>query len=307
MYLTNYQFTLPAWLEVIFIFSPVDPRFSNFHSKTCVTQDYSFVKIFGEGDNRKIKVVLLKSFCEFSDKSNNRGVNDFKLEDNITRAKSLIFELAFCNPWEWFFTGTLDASKYNRSDLDKFHKDFTKWINNYNRLKGTNIKFLIIPELHKDMINWHFHGFLMNLPESHLHQFRIGDRMGSKIAKRVSLGYKVFNWLPFMNKFGFCDLEPIQNPEAVSKYVTKYINKDLGKSVTEVGAHMYYRSRGLKRSVNVAEGVLSVECPWTYENERVKVAWLPYSDELLQFLTIDDSPIRQVHYENYRLVGDFVV
>lgn len=306
--MTNYQFTLPAWLEVISIFSPVDPRFSNFHSKSGVTQDYSFVKIFGEGDNRKIKVVLLKSFCEISDKSNNRGVNEFKLDNNITRSKSVIFEYAFCNPWDWFFTGTLDSSKYNRSDLDKFHKDFTKWINNYNRLKGTNIKYLIIPELHKDMVNWHFHGFLMNLPESHLHQFRIGDRMGSKIAKRVALGYKVFNWLPFMNKFGFCDLESIQNSEAVSKYVTKYINKDLGKSVTEVGAHMYYHSRkGLKRAVNVAEGVLPVECPWTYENERVKVAWLPYSDELLQFLTIDDSPIRQVHYENYRLVGDFIV
>lgn len=306
IYLTNYQFTLPAGLEVISVFSSVDSRFLNFTSKTGVTYNYSFVKIFGEGESRKIKVVLLNSLREHKDKPNNRGVNDSKLEDNISRAKSLIFELAFCNPWEWFFTGTLDASKYNRSDLEKFHKDFTKWINNYNRLKATNIKFLIIPELHKDMVNWHFHGFLMSLPVSHLHQFRLGDRMGAKIAHRVLSGLSVFNWEPFMNKFGFCDLEPIQNAEAVSKYVTKYINKDLGKSVTEVGAHMYYRSRGLKRAVLVDEGVLQVECPWTYENDFCKVAWLPYSDELLEFLGIDDSPIRKVHYDNYKLVGDFV-
>lgn len=233
--------------------------------------------------------------------SSERGVNDHKLDDNISRAKSLIFELAFCNPWEWFFTGTLDPKKYDRSDLDKFHKDFSKWINNYNRLKGTDIKYLIIPELHNDGLNWHFHGFLMNLPVSHLHRFQIGDIMGSKIAKRVSLGYSVFNWESFMNKFGFCDVEPIQNPEAVSKYVTKYINKDLGKSVTEVGAHMYYRSRGLKRASLAAEGVLQVSCPWDYETDFCKVAWLPYSDDLLEYLTIDDIN-KTVSYQNYNLV-----
>lgn len=270
--------------------------------------DQTVIKVFGEGDSRKIKVVLLKSLrtsgLEVDDYISVKGVNNSKLADNISRAKSVIFELAFCNPWNWFFTGTLDQSKYARDDLEKFHKDFTKWISNYNRIKGTDIKFLIIPELHADMCNWHFHGFLMNLPESHLHQFKIGDRMGRKIAKRVSLGYPVFNWPAYANKFGFCDLEPIQNAEAISKYITKYINKELGKSVTELGAHMYYHSRGLKRAVKVKQGSLQVECPWSYTSDTCKVAWLPYSDELLDYLCVDDIG-KKLHYEDYNLVGDF--
>lgn len=268
------------------------------------------IKVFGEGESRKIKVVTLSSLrtsgLDIDEPFNdNRGVNDTKLADNISRAKSVIFEYAFCNPWHWFFTGTLDKSKYARDDLEKFHKDFTKWISNYNRLKGIDIKFLIVPELHSDMVNWHFHGFLMGLPESHLHQFRIGDRMGSKIAKRVSLGLPVFNWPAYQNKFGFCDLEAIQNSEAISKYITKYINKELGKSVSEIGAHMYYHSRGLKRAVKVKQGFLSVDCPWSYESDHCKVAWLPYSDELLEYLCVDDIG-KKLYYDNYNLVGDFV-
>lgn len=290
------------------MFSSVDPRFRPFKSPSGVTPDYSFVKVFGEGDSRKIKVVLHKALCSSGQKDSCfESVNDVKLENNICRAKSVIFEYAFCNPWDWFFTGTLDSSKYARDDLEKFHKVFTKWISNYNRLKGTDIKFLIVPELHADMVNWHFHGFLMNLPESHLHQFRLGDKMGQKIVNRVRSGHSVFDWPAYSKKFGFCDLEPIQNPEAISKYITKYINKELGKSVSEVGAHMYYHSRkGLKKAATVKEGTLQVACPWTYENDYVKVAWLPYSDELLEFLTIDDCPNRDVHYTNYRVKGDFI-
>lgn len=167
----------------------------------------SIIKVFGDGDNRKIKVVTMKSLrtsgLECDDFTSSRGVNENKLSDNIARAKSVIFEYAFCNPWEFFFTGTLDKSKYDRTDLEKFHKDFTKWINNYNRLKGCNIKFLIIPELHSDGSSWHFHGFLMGLPLSHLHQFKIGDIMGKKIADRVYQGYSVYDWSAYSKNLVF--------------------------------------------------------------------------------------------------------
>ncbi len=252
-------------------------------------KNQSVIKVFGEGENRKIKVITMRNLrtsgieCD-DDITADRGVNEQKLADNISRAKSIIFEYAFCNPWEYFFTGTLDKSKYNRSDLDKFHKDFTKWISNYNRLKNCQIKFCIIPELHADGKSWHFHGFIMGLPVSHLHQFQIGDVMGKKIAERVYKGYTVYNWEPYAQKFGFCDLEPIQNAEAVSKYVTKYINKELGKSVTQLGAHMYYHSRGLKRAETKKKGFLMHEIKYDFKGEFCDVAWLPYSDELLEQL-----------------------
>jgi hypothetical protein len=119
----------------------------------------------------------------------------------------------------------------------------------------------------------------------HLVQFSVGDTMGKGLADKVKKGDVVYNWVAYVTKFGFCGLEPIGSHEAVSKYVTKYINKSLASSVTELNAHMYYVSRGLQRAEFIKSGVLfgdEVEC--TYENEYCKVAWLDYSDELLDKL-----------------------
>lgn len=215
------------------------------------------------------------------DCSNRGKVNDAKLSENISRTKQKIFELAFCNPWQFFFTGTLDSKKYNRADLEKFHKDFSKWISNLNRLNGWNLKFLVVPELHSDGKSWHLHGFIMGLPLECLEQFKIGDKMGKAIAEKVKNGDVVYNWLAYQEKFGFCDLEPIRNHEAVSKYVTKYINKELAKNVTSLNAHQYYRSRGLQGAKELKKEPID----WRsispdFSNEYCKIKWLDYNDYL---------------------------
>lgn len=247
---------------------------------------YCFVKVYGVGANKKIKVTTMKvrnvSSCEYREQSSVRGtVNSEKLQENVSRAKSTIFELAFCNPWDWFFTGTLNPTKYDRTDLDKYHKTLTQWLRDYNKKHGLNIKFLLVPELHRDGKSWHMHGFLQGLPVEHLEQFKVGDIMGKGLADKVRKGAVVYNWVAYANKFGFCGLELIRSHEAVSKYVTKYINKSLASSVTELNAHMYYVSRGLKRAEVVKQGTLFGDVQFTYENEYCKVAWLDYSDELL--------------------------
>ena len=251
--------------------------------------DQTILKIYGSGKDRKIKITTMafirNSGVEDDDEDfRYGGVNENKLDDNIARAKSLIFELAYCNPWQYFFTGTLDPVKYNRQDLEKFHKDLTVWIRNQNRKDGFDIKFLLIPELHADGHSWHMHGFIMGLPESALHRFVIGDRMGKAIADKVIRGDPVYSWTAYQRKFGFCDLEPIKNHEAVSKYVSKYINKNLGKCVSQLGAHMYYHSRGLQTAEVVESGYFFGKFPVTYSGDFCSVGWLDYSDELLEKL-----------------------
>ncbi len=250
----------------------------------------SILKVYGYGSDKRIKVISMGALRvsgveDIADKENRRCmVNDDKLDENIQRAKSKIFEYAFCNPWDWFFTGTLDKSKYDRSDLDKFHKDLTQWIRNFNRLHSLSIKFLLVPELHSDGHSWHMHGFLYDLPVEHLKRFQIGDKMGKALAEKVKNGDEVYNWLAYSDKFGFCDLEPIRNHEAVSKYVTKYINKDLANSVTDLNAHMYYHSRGLNVAQEIKKGTMSANIVPTYKSDYCSVAWLDYSDDLLQQL-----------------------
>ena len=251
------------------------------------------VKTLGPSDEpSKIKVVTLASLRtagieDDADKGKRCRVNDEKLAESVRRAKSKIFEIAFCNPWQWFFTGTLDPGKFDRTDLDTYHKTLTQWIRDCKKATGADVKFLLIPELHKDGKSWHMHGFLMGLPPDKLRQFRIGDRMGQAVAEKVAAGDAVYDWPAYRERFGWCDLEPIRSAEAVSKYITKYISKGLAQSVKEMNAHLYYRSRGLREATEVARGSMSAGTLTepSYVGDYASVWWLDYSPDLLQSIT----------------------
>lgn len=256
-------------------------------------QNQSILKIVGYGDSKKIELVTMRwlrtSGIEDEDVFSARGLtNNAKLEESIIRSRRTIFELAYCNPWDWFFTGTLDPRKYNRTDLTKFHKDLTQWIRDYRKKTGQAIRFLLIPELHKDGRSWHMHGFLYGLPADYLHQFVIGDIMGDGIRNKVVNGDIVYNWPDYQKKFGFCDLEPIKNQEACSKYVTKYISKNLYNSVKDLNAHLFYHSRGLKKAEIIEKGTMLADMipfPYTtYENEYCTKYTILYSEEALNYL-----------------------
>ena len=130
----------------------------------------TLLKVFGDGENKKIKLVrmncLKTSGLEIDKKLQvERGKqNDSKINESILRSKSKIFELAYCNPWDWFFTGTINPNKQDRTDLELFHKQLTQWFRNYNKIHSLNIKFLFVPEKHKDGKSWHVHGFIYGLP-----------------------------------------------------------------------------------------------------------------------------------------------
>lgn len=250
----------------------------------------TILKVYGYGDNKKIKVITMNCLRTSGIEDENEvravkgSVNDSKLEQNIIRTKNQIFELAFCNPWDYFFTATLDPKKYDRTNLDKFREDLKNCIKYYNKKYNLHIKYLLIPEKHADGKSYHMHGFLYGLSVSHLKQFKIGDKMGKSLAEKVKNGDVVYNWEHYQDKFGFCDLEPIRNPEAVSKYITKYINKNLYDSVTELNKRKFYSSLGLKKAVQIKKGTMLADIAPTYTNDYCSVAWLDYSEELLNEL-----------------------
>ena len=194
-----------------------------------------------------------------------------KLANNIARAKSRIYEIAMCNEWSHFMTGTLDASKYNRYDLPAFRKDLSKFINNQRRIASApDLKYLIIPEQHKDGA-WHFHGLLSGLNPSMLSDF------GPDVPKKIRSQYR--NYHAYSKRFGFCSVGEIKNHEAVAAYVTKYITKDMAKTNIGLGNHMYYCSEGLKRAEKIKEGRLQTSpTSWDFENEYIKAKWIERED-----------------------------
>lgn len=199
--------------------------------------------------------------------------NDEKLENNLSRTKSRIFELAICNPWEWFVTLTLDKQKYDRRDLPKFIKDFSQMVRDYRKKTGNAVKYLLIPERHKDGC-WHLHGFLLGLPAEALHAFQRSERLPHRILERLKSGVQVYTWQAYAQRFGFSVFEEIQNNEAVSKYITKYITKEAMKTITELNAHAFYASKGLQHSEVLVQDILvrAIQNP-DYQNEHCAVKW----------------------------------
>ncbi len=197
--------------------------------------------------------------------------NDEKLSNSVSRSRAKVFELADCNPWELFVTFTLDKTKYDRHDLRRFNKDLAQFIRNYNRKHGLAIKYLLIPEQHQDGA-WHMHGFLMGLPAGHLHPFDLAEHLPQKIRNRLESGKQVFTWEAYARKFGFADIEIVENHEAASKYITKYITEDMQRAVTELNAHTYYCSQGLDVARVVYMGLMTreLEAP-DYSNDYVSI------------------------------------
>lgn len=247
---------------------------ARFNNSTKGQYDITIVKKIGVGKNFKYKLIHLNYLKnsgiendQLFEKSKKCSVNNVKLYENISRAKNSIIELAYCNEWQWFFTGTLDKNKYNREDLEKFHKDFTLFLRHFKQINDLDnkIDFLVIPELHSDGKSWHMHGLLNGLDINFLTEFKEGMMMSKHILDKVRNNEKVYKWQAYENKFGFNDIEEIKNHEAVSNYISKYISKELGKCVTELNAHLYYHSRGLNKAQVIKKGRMN----WYDDNNQL--------------------------------------
>lgn len=182
---------------------------------------------------------------------------DGKLLQSLSRSRKVVFEYVMCNEWDYFFTGTFDISKVDsRYYLDDLHKEFSKFIKSYNRKYNTCVKYVIVPERHKDGA-YHFHGVIKGIPSAHLHQFQIGDKMSRHIASQVKQGNVIFDWLNYAVHFGFCTLSPIKEHVACAHYITKYITKAFDNDICCFG-HLYYCSRGLNKAQKLAQGHLNL-------------------------------------------------
>lgn len=200
----------------------------------------------------------------------NTAENEEKLETSLSRTKSKIFELALCNDWEWFVTLTLNPEYHDRKDLKTYKTKLSTWIKNYNRLHKTTIKYLLIPENHKDG-SWHMHGLMMGLPVEQLHEFSEDEKLPIKILIEIARGHKLYSWPSYAKAFGYITISEIISLTGVSKYITKYITKDLIGTRIGKNEHLYYCSQRLKRAEIIYQGHLTKELNEDYSNEYVKI------------------------------------
>lgn len=192
---------------------------------------------------------------EVEQRKRKRGINEKKLDNNISRARSKIQEYALCNDFDFFVTLTIDPKKYDRYDLKKYYKDLSQFLSNYGKNHKSKIKYILIPELHKDGA-WHMHGLITGVLDKHL---VVNEN-----------GY--LDWVQYSKKFGYMSLDRVRDKNKVSSYITKYVTKELACSIKELNAHLYYCSKGLKVAEEIKKGTLLADnIPFDFENDYVKI------------------------------------
>lgn len=183
--------------------------------------------------------------------SKKNSVNEDKLMNNISRAKAIVREYVLCNPWDYWCTFTISPQKYDRHNIKQFQKDFSEFIHNQNRNREIKIKYILIPEMHKDGA-WHMHGFIYGLSDSDI---GLNDN-----------GY--YTWIKYNDKFGYMSLSKIKDIDRASNYALKYMTKNEEKNISELGAHLYYASQNLKKAELIYKGHGMLHCEWDWVHEE---------------------------------------
>lgn len=151
-----------------------------------------------------------------------------KLVSN-NRAKQKIYEIARSNMWEYFITLTFKEDRYNYELLTK---KLSKWINNVRTNYAPGMKYIFVPELHKDGA-LHFHGIVSNIGNLPLVDSGHTDKNGNPI-------YNIDCY-----KMGFTTATKVTDSGRVASYMTKYITKDLISY--SKGKKKYWASKNLNK------------------------------------------------------------
>lgn len=218
----------------------------------------------------------------------NTAGNTAKLRESLSRSRATIYELALCNPWEFFVTLTLNTDKQDRYNLDAAVKKLSKWLNNLKYRENLNIEYLIIPEPHKDNA-WHFHGLMMGIPISMLKPFTENDNIPKNLRELIRAGHTIYDFPLYRDKFGWATVEKLRNNENAAKYITKYITKDLHESRVSLNHHLFYASQGLKRSEVIYRAQLRQHFKADYENDYVRVKQFDNVEEPLKYFFDDEN------------------
>lgn len=161
--------------------------------------------------------------------------NEKILPSSIMRTRSVLSDLCLCNNFEWFVTLTFSPHKVKyRDNLVMCKSALTSWLNHQRYNHSPNMKYLAVPELHKDGAV-HFH-LLMS------------DFNGAMRASGVKNknGRDIYNISYWNRDYGFSTAVKIDNIEAVSAYIRKYITKDM---VLIPGQKRYFCSNNLTRPI----------------------------------------------------------
>lgn len=212
-------------------------------------------------DNEEKQFYALKDKCDIDGViKEEQQATDYEISDtdetdrllkrieNNNRAKMKIYDYAMSNDWDWFFTLTFSLKKVDRENYTECKKKLQKWLENIKERYAPNLKFLFIPELHKDKKSWHFHGLVSNMTNVKF-EMAVDPKDGNIIIHKGKVVFNCKNW-----RFGYSECTRIKDSQRASNYITKYVTKS-NMALIE-GENRYICSRNLNKPIETKYCIL---------------------------------------------------
>lgn len=213
--------------------------------RKCVLVDVPF-------EDEPVKMKNIKDADGFCNPIDNGVLN---LQRSVKRTRDCVFDYANATIWEWFCTFTFDANyvdkkgnKLDRSNFEIVSSKMTAWLRNMRLRYCPNMKYVLVPEKHKDG-SWHFHGlfadceglqFVAAINMQKMYKGKPNKYYGMPLVRN---GEQVFDISRFT--LGFTDCTRVRDTKKVANYILKYITKDLCCDVRN--RKRYWNSKNLEK------------------------------------------------------------
>lgn len=189
--------------------------------------------------------------------------------DRIARQRALhkIFDIAMLNDWQYFVTFTFNDQIQNAYDYQGSIEKVKKWCDNNVQRKG--LRYLLVPELHPKSKRVHLHGLLY---------FPVAPALN--FSGHYDKSRRPIYNLPLWS-FGFSTIVMLDDNtiDRTSRYITKYITKDIGKIA---GNYYYAGGKGLERDCPPLYANIdydSIESPVTVIKDGLQVKYMLMTKE----------------------------
>lgn len=164
------------------------------------------------------------------------------LASSMNRTVNAVYKIARSNIWDWFVTLTFNPELVDSLDYSKTVSKLKSWLD-YMRRSCPDMGYVIVPEKHVSG-RYHFHGLFRDCGGLGFTDSGHKDKKGDVI-------YNVGRY-----KYGWSTATKINDQSRVTKYIAKYINKDLCS--VAFNKRRYWCSRNLA-DADVQEVVLDKE------------------------------------------------
>lgn len=145
---------------------------------------------------------------------NKQNLKERALEVSLNRSKQQLIGICRANLWDYFITFTFNPRLVDSSNYEEVCLKAGKWMNHLRERVCPDLKYVLVPELHRDGERYHLHGLMAGCKGLQL-------RVSGKLDKKGHIIYNMPAW-----RYGWNTATEVEHSGKVANYISKYITKD---------------------------------------------------------------------------------